>query len=115
MGRREAFDEEVAGCDLRMVAADGAAREVRLRVGRPYKCDAGEWACPVELRGFEPRYPDICGEDSLQALCLAIQLLRHRLHDFLEKGGRIFDRRGIGEWNVETLRAEFGATELDSL
>jgi hypothetical protein len=67
-----------------------------------------EWACPVEILGFEPRYADAHGGTSLQALCLAIMLVRSRLEDFILKGGRILDVDGTHEWDAKSIAAVFG-------
>jgi hypothetical protein len=87
--RRREFGEETAAAGFIFESADGARRRVRLRVGRPYQAHTGEWACPVEFRGAEARYPDIRGEDSFQALCLAISFLRERVEDVIAKGGEV--------------------------
>ena len=87
--RREEFGEEIGGADYIFRFSNGEQRPVRLRLGKPYFTPDCHWACPIELSGFEPRYPDVRGADSMQALCLAISLVRKRLEDFLEKGGEV--------------------------
>ena len=72
--RREEFGDEVGGSDYIFQFPDGSRRSVRLRIGKPYFVAEGEWACPLELQGFERRHPDMRGVDSLQALALAITL-----------------------------------------
>jgi uncharacterized protein DUF6968 len=105
--RREQFGEEIGACEYLLRAADGSERPVRVRVGRPYVDGAGIWACPVELSGFEQRYPDIRGEDSLQALVLALSLVWRRLQDFVEKGGTVLDREGHA-YTLDELRRTLG-------
>jgi hypothetical protein len=90
------------------MASRGAKKRTRLRVGRPYKATTGEWACPVEFRGVEPRYPDIRGEDSLQALCLAISFLRSRVDDVTAKGSKLLYVEDGTEWDKRTRAATFG-------
>lgn len=80
------FGEETAREELILVAPDGSHYEVRARLGRPYRAGEQEWACPCELAGFEPRYADARGTSSLQALALALMLLRIRLQALLEEG-----------------------------
>src|SRR5919106_2960760 len=92
--RREEFGEEVGSCEYILRSADGAERAVRFRVGRPYADGADVWACPVELSGFERRYPDVRGSDSLQALSLALSLAWGRMKNFVEKGGTVLDTEG---------------------
>ena len=67
----------------------GERRQVTVEIGRPYRAPEGEWACPVAVRGLHNRLPDVRGEDSLQALCLAASLVRMLLAGFIEDGGKI--------------------------
>lgn len=106
--RRKVFGNVVGVSRFVFRFADGANRRVQIRVGKPYEVSFREWACPVEIRGFEPRYPDIRGGDSVQALCLAITLVRLRIEDFIEKGGRVLDPDNGSEWDKRMLRAAFG-------
>src|SRR5215510_465075 len=96
--RRRLFGPEVESCEFVLKAREGAAKRVRVRFGKPYKVASREWACPVEVRGFESRYPDIRGGDSMQALCLATSLIRVRFEDFFSKGGRVLDVNDESEW-----------------
>jgi hypothetical protein len=105
--RREDFGEEVASSEYVFRFPDGSERTVRLRVGRPYADGEKAWACPVELSGFERRYPDIVGEDSLQALSLALTLTWRRLQDFVDKGGTVLDREGRA-YSLDELRQILG-------
>ena len=105
--RREEFGEEIGAGEYLLRAADGSERPVRVRVGRPYLDGAGVWACPAELSGFEQRYPDMRGDDSLQALVLALSLLWRRLQDFVEKGGTVLDREGHA-FTLDELRRSLG-------
>jgi hypothetical protein len=87
------FGEVVAETTLLLLTSNGEEKAVRLKVGRPYleSVDGStSWACPCEIEGLEPRYPDARGEDSYQALFLAQYLMRHRLNDILDKGGKVF-------------------------
>jgi hypothetical protein len=106
--RREEFGEEVSASVLVFQFPDGTSRPVKLRVGKPYQVSAVEWACPVEISGFERRYVDVRGEDSMQALCMAISLIRMRLEDFLEKGGKVLGVDDLREWDPRALWATFG-------
>ncbi|MGD0948829.1 MAG: hypothetical protein ABSA52_15565 [Candidatus Binatia bacterium] len=62
---------------------------VTAEIGRLYDSGAGDWACPVTLRGLYDRLTDIHGVDSLQALCLAASLVRKLLTSFVDDGGRV--------------------------
>ena len=78
-------------------------------IGTPYLGADGIWACPVPTPGLDGEYPDIRGDDALQALCLALSLVRQRLTHFLENGGRLFegDGKNASEWNLEILNSMF--------
>ena len=106
--RRRMFGREVASCEFVLRFQDGVTKHVRARVGKPYKVKSGEWACPVEVRGFESRYPDIRGGNSMQALCLAASLIRSRFEDFFSKGGKVLDVETSSEWDVRSVMAIFG-------
>lgn len=94
--------------EQRFVAIDKAGRErvVAIRVGKPYRL-AKRWACPVDS-GIHGRLPDLRGGDSLQALCLAISLVRALTENFVEKGGRILDPEDRTEWRRREIPAIFG-------
>ncbi|HEY3814159.1 MAG TPA: hypothetical protein VGL66_13120 [Caulobacteraceae bacterium] len=79
----------VASISIDAVSPEGETFVVELAVGMPYQCETGEWACPVALGGLYDRLSDIRGEDSFQALCLAIRLAQDLLQDFCEKGGKL--------------------------
>jgi len=108
---RRLFGGEVAASDLVFRPKRGAKQHVRVRIGKPYEVSSVEWACPVEIRGFEPRHPDIRGADSVQALCLAMWLVRSRIEDFIHKGGKVLHAEDGSEWDRRTLMAHFGATQ----
>ena len=62
---------------------------IDLEIGTPYRCDTGEWACRLSLDGLYYGLPDIRGEDSLQALCLAVSTALTLLRDFRRDGGTL--------------------------
>jgi hypothetical protein len=62
---------------------------VTVSIGTPYPRGNGSWACPVELKGLHERLADIVGDNSLQALCLAVQLAGTLLAAFIRGGGRL--------------------------
>jgi hypothetical protein len=77
-------------------------------IGAPYR-DGNDWACPVALDGIDGRYVDIRGDTSLQALCLAIALVRTRLAHRLA-AGEVLLYPGIGRERLDAagLDALFG-------
>jgi hypothetical protein len=108
--RRKAFGSEVAASTFVFQSSDGVRRRVRARVGKPYKESQSRWRCPSEIRGFERRYPDFTGVDSMQALVLAISAVRARIEDFLDKGGKVLDVDSGTEWPRRALLDMFGTT-----
>jgi hypothetical protein len=107
--RRRSFGTEIASCEFVLRFRNGRKKRARARVGKPYKVSPHEWACPVEVRGFESRYPDSRGSNSMQALCLATSLIRSRFEDFFSKGGTILDVDDNSEWDLPSVMATFGA------
>ena len=99
----------IAGNELVWLKADGSEVTVIAKVGTPYQPDGQEYRCPVEIVGFDGRYPDIAGDSSLQVLSLAIRLLATRLGDLLQEGGRLVypDDRST-ERNSDSLNNLFG-------
>jgi hypothetical protein len=98
----------VARRDLTCVESDGSELSVRILVGRPYETGHGSWACPVETRGLHDDHPDIIGSDSLQAICLALSLVRMLLEYFIQDGGKILDPVDRSEVSPDGLAATFG-------
>ena len=79
----------VASISVDAVPPEGEAFVIKLEVGTPYQCDTGEWACPIALGGLDDRLSEIHGENSFQALCLAIRLVQDLLQGFRERGGKL--------------------------
>ena len=71
--------------ELLLIRADGTETPLTIRIGFPAKHGA-DWACSCEIAGLESQYPDIYGANSIQALCLALRLVRSRLCSVIGKG-----------------------------
>ena len=97
--------DEVAFAEIRCIAPDGRAFDVRVVVARPYRAPSGEWRCPVVMAGLQERLPDMAGEDSLQALCMALSTVRMLLEHFVAQGGQMFHR---GSQSPFDIAATFG-------
>src|ERR1700722_575519 len=95
----------VAGITIDAVSPGGKAFSIELSIGTPYRCETGEWACPVALRGLYDQLPDTRGNDSFQALCMAVGLAQNVLHGFRENGGKLLV--GAEEFSLEAYA--FGA------
>ena len=102
----------IASEELLWIKADGSEIKLIARVGVPYEAESGQFRCPVELAGLDGRYPDIAGESSMQAMCLATSLLATRLKHLLQEGERLVyieDRdRDDSSWDISSLNAVFG-------
>ena len=79
----------IATTELICIRPTGERVNCRVEIGKPYRAESGEWVCHLSLGELYERRPDICGEDSLQALCLALSLARQLLAHFAENGGRV--------------------------
>jgi len=79
----------IARLTINAISAEGKTFVIELEVGTPYKRETGEWACPLALKGLYDHLPEICGDDSFQALCLAIRLALEMLADFRDEGGKL--------------------------
>lgn len=74
------------------VLSSGEKKRVSVKIGTPYAED-GAVACPVSLSLYDP-LPDIRGEDSVQALSLALSLVRQLLGYVNEDGGQVLHLDG---------------------
>src|SRR6266542_3812145 len=105
------MQDEVASTILTAVKPTGERKEVRIAIARPVQTSHGDWSCQVVggdlIRG--PRV-GVIGIDSLQALCLAIALVRSQLHEFLGKGGRLLHVDDAGEDSEFPISAIFGGS-----
>lgn len=81
----------VASVSIDAVSPDRGAITIEVEIGTPYRRPTGEWACPVSLAGLYERLADAVGEDSFQALCMAISLAQHLLQDFRDEGGALLE------------------------
>ena len=83
------MESPIATLELVEVAADGSRIPLRIELGQPRPDGRGAWACLVSVDGYDRHAKDIYGEDSLQALCLAMRMVRLHLDCSLERGSRL--------------------------
>ena len=84
----------MARIELARVDSNGDKIPLVVEIGQPFQNVDGVWHTPVALNGLHERLPDICGEDSLQSLCLAFELVRRRLMSVNEDGDRLVTLEG---------------------
>ena len=78
----------------------GERIQLSVEIGAPRQHTDGFWHTPVALHGLDGRLSDICGEDSLQSLCLAVEMVRRRISSVVELGDRVVDEDG-GDFQFE--------------
>ena len=64
------------------------ARRIRVRIDAPRRARTGEWACSVSATGVVKR-TTVRGEDGLQALCLALEILGDKFYEARKRGVRL--------------------------
>lgn len=92
MWRPRALGSVIAERTLRLERPTGRPTVVRVKFGRPVRSPRPErgdpWWCPVEISGLgKRRHERIAGEDSLQALILALEFASRTLPVEAERAG----------------------------
>lgn len=72
----------IVSVTFRHVPPEGNPTDLRVGVGRPYPDPAGDWTCSVLLPGSPNVLVSVHGIDPLQALCLAVDRIRHDLEPY---------------------------------
>jgi len=97
----------IANITIRAVGADGETFPLDIAVGLPFVSERhGTWVCPLTLHPLWSKPNEVAGEDSLQALCLALRVARSMLDSFCEDGGQLLFNDGT----PFALDTYFGAT-----
>ena len=99
------MDAPVASLKLVEISLGGTRTPINVEVGCPRPDGRGAWACAVRVDGLDSKARDIYGEDSLQALCLGLRLVRSHLEGVLERGSRLVGSDDDSEF---LLAAYFG-------
>lgn len=68
----------------------GSRTAVRLVLGDPTQRTDGHWACDVAAHGLFDRLPPAVGVDAMQALLLAVFLLRRLVEAEIQRGAVIY-------------------------
>jgi hypothetical protein len=101
----------IAWVDLVLTRADNSTSPIVARIGAPQHKPTGDWGCAVELVGFGPPRTIIDGADSLQALALAMQLVRTLLLSLVANGAQLRYATyppGSGYLDAHAINAMFG-------
>jgi hypothetical protein len=97
----------IAKTEVIHVRASGERVSLVAEIGCPYQTPDGFWRTPVALHGLDGRLCDISGEDSLQSLALAVEMVRRRLASLIDAGEQLLDSEG----SELPLEAYFSAHE----
>ena len=84
----------IAKTTVTRVRASGEKVSIVVEIGQPYQVADGFWRTPVALHGLDGRLNDICGEDSMQSLSLAVEMVHRRLASIIEAGEQLLDSEG---------------------
>jgi len=92
------MNDPIAQLSLVGTRPGGQPFKITVQIGKPYLygTDPEEWACPVAVLPLFKALRDAHGNDSFQALCLAVSLAQDLLHGFREQGG-VLSNEGEGE------------------
>ena len=109
MWKPDRLGEPIAERRLKLHRPRMRPRSVRVRFGKPVRAPKPErgdpWWCPVEITGLRSRtFTPVAGEDSLQALVLALQYVTRTLPVQAKR------MRGRVEWLGEKERPVFADT-----
>lgn len=96
----------ISELSVSFVHPDGRKVAGRIWIGRPEVVDDLESRCPVGLDGLHERLGPISGNDTLQALLLAVRFVASLLRDFQELGGKVLL---VENDEPVDLRAYFGS------
>lgn len=87
---RSSLDNPIAQQAWLCVHPNGSESTVTAKIGTPYPVDGTMWKCAAALEGLDGQYPDIAGEGSMQALGLALRLIRTRLGHAIGSGATLY-------------------------
>lgn len=85
-------NDPVATREFECVSPEGERWFCTVSVGRPTRVSAetnSGWRCPIALP-LEDSTPAVFGDDSWQALSLAMSFVHLRLADFIQRGGKLY-------------------------
>lgn len=94
-----AYERSLSG-----VRGDGEAIGIKVAIGVPYKDDSlKSWACPVKAEGLSIGLATLRGVNSWRAYRHSQSFAVSLLHDFLDKGGKLYTADGYEEMTKEDI------------
>lgn len=105
------MNEPIAKLDLILLKPSGEKLPISIQIGTPYEIKDEKGAdfarCSVSINGLYKKPHDVAGEDTFQALTLAIAFIQDTLKSFVDDGGRIFFEDGKTEFEFRPYFSEF--------
>jgi hypothetical protein len=98
----------IASSDLLCVHPDGTEVHVVARLASPTRRADGLWVSTFVVDSLHDAQ-DMTGEDSLQALCMAMSMIRALLERFIEQGGRVLSPEDGTEFPIDATFGLMGA------
>lgn len=77
----------IAKRELMVVSANGETNNFSIEIEAPFE-NQGHFTCQINFIGLFNRGHQIHGDDSMQALCLAIRFASSLLENVVQEGGR---------------------------
>ena len=94
------MNEPIATLDLLKVASTETQVPIHVEIACPRLDADGVWTCTVLVQGLDDKPRDVYGQDSLQALCLALRLVSTHLQCAGVRGQRLVYADGKTEFSV---------------
>jgi hypothetical protein len=101
----------IASADLLCVHADGTEVHTVARLASPTRRADGLWVSAFALDDIHAPQ-EMAGEDSLQALCMAMSMIRALLERFVAQDGRVLSPEDRSPFPIDATFGLIGADRL---
>jgi hypothetical protein len=95
------MDDPIATLDLVRIKPDHSRGPIHVSIGRPRPDGKGAWGCSIFVDGIDTQERTIYGDNSMQALCLALGMIRFYLKEELRSGNRLVYSSGDDDFDVD--------------
>ena len=95
------MNDPIATLELVRVNPDNLRDPIHASIGRPQPDGKGAWGCSIFVNGIDAQERTIYGDDSMQALCLALGMIRFYLKEELRLGNRLVYSSGDDDFDVD--------------